>query len=51
MRNYTQGELGKDRSFYFRGPQQKLNLRAHNLMVFVQIAEGLDDETWLYHLK
>jgi hypothetical protein len=20
-------------------------------MVFVQIAEGVDDETWLYHLK
>jgi len=51
MRNYAHGELGKDRSFYFRGPEQKLNLRAHNLMAFLQIAEGLDDETWLYHLN
>ncbi len=29
----------------------KLNLRAHNLHMFIQIAEGLDDETWLYHLR
>jgi hydroxymethylpyrimidine pyrophosphatase-like HAD family hydrolase len=51
MRNYAYGELGEDRSFYFRGPQQKLNLRAQNLMLFLQIADGIDDETWLYHLK
>jgi phosphoglycolate phosphatase (TIGR01487 family) len=51
MRNYARGELGEDRSFYFRGPEQKLNLRAHNLTLFVQLAEGVDDETWLYHLK
>jgi hypothetical protein len=49
-RNYAYGELGEDRSFYFRGPQQKLNLRAQNLATFLQLAEGLDDETWLYHL-
>lgn len=50
-RNYTHGELGKDNSFYFRGPQEKLNLRAQNLTMFFQLAEGVDDETWLYHLK
>ncbi len=50
-RNYAYGELSEDRSFYFRGPQNKLNLRAQNLATFVQLAEGLDDETWLYHLN
>jgi hypothetical protein len=49
-RNYAYGELSKDQSFYFRGPEQKLNLRAHNLTTFVQLAEGVDDETWRYHL-
>ncbi len=49
-RKYAEGELGEDRSFYFTGPH-KLHLRAQNLSIFVQIAEGLDDETWLYHLQ
>ena len=30
--------------------QKKLNLRAQNLMVFIQLAEGVDDATWLHHL-
>ncbi|MCB9775376.1 MAG: HAD hydrolase family protein [Nitrospiraceae bacterium] len=50
-RKYAEGELGPDRSFYFQGPEGKLNLRAQNLMVFLQLAEGLDPETWMYHLK
>lgn len=50
LRKYVQGELGPDKSFYFRGPQNKLNLRAQNLLLFIQCAEGVDDETWLYHL-
>jgi hydroxymethylpyrimidine pyrophosphatase-like HAD family hydrolase len=50
-RKYAEGELGPDRSFYFRGPEGKLNLRAQNLMLFSQIAEGVDDETWLHHLR
>jgi hypothetical protein len=45
------GELGAERSFVFRGPQGKLNLRAANLEMFVQLAEGLDEATWLYHLR
>src|SRR5690606_2097132 len=35
-RKYAEGELPPDRSFYFRGPGQKLNLRAQNLMLFTQ---------------
>jgi len=49
-RKYAEGELPEDRSFYFRGPQQKLNLRASNLMTFVQLGDGVDDETWDFHL-
>jgi hypothetical protein len=28
-----------------------LNLRAHNLILFLELAEGVDDETWLHHLR
>jgi hydroxymethylpyrimidine pyrophosphatase-like HAD family hydrolase len=50
-RKYAEGELGEDRSFYFRGPHAALNLRAQNLTTFLQLAEGVDDDTWLYHLR
>jgi hypothetical protein len=50
-RKYAEGELGQDRSFYFRGPEGRLNLRAQNLELFSQMAEGVDDDTWLYHLR
>jgi hypothetical protein len=50
-RKYAEGELPPDRSFYFRGPEGRLKLRAQNLLVFLQMAEGVDDETWLYHLR
>ena len=49
-RKYAEGELGADKSFYFRGPKNALNLRAQNLRLFLQIADGVDDETWLHHL-
>jgi HAD superfamily hydrolase (TIGR01484 family) len=50
-RKYAAGELGEDKSFYFRGPEGKLNLRGQNLQMFIQLAKGVDDETWLYHLR
>jgi hypothetical protein len=50
-RKYAEGELPPDRSFYFRGPQHKLKLRAYNLILFLQMAEGVDEETWTHHLK
>jgi len=50
-RKYAEGELPPDRSFYFRGPADKLNLRAQNLLMFLQIADGVDDETWAFHMK
>ncbi len=50
-RKYAEGELPPDRSFYFKGPGGRLNLRAQNLILFMQIAEGVDDATWSYHLE
>jgi len=50
-RKYAEGELPPELSFYFHGPENKLNLRAQNLTMFLQTAEGLDDATWLFHLK
>jgi hypothetical protein len=49
-RKYAEGDLGPDRSFRFRGADGKLNLRAQNLVVFLQMAEGVDDASWLFHL-
>ena len=51
MRKYALGELPPDRSFYFRDPEGRLNLRAQNLQVFLQLAEGVDAETWMHHLR
>jgi len=50
-RKYAAGELGEDKSFYFRGSDGKLNLRAQNLKTFTQIAEGVDEDTWAHHLR
>jgi len=49
LRKYAQGSLGDDRSFYFRGPAGKLNLRAGNLVNFLDLADGVDAATWLFH--
>ena len=50
-RKYAEGELPPDRSFYFKGPTGQLNLRAQNLILFMQIAEGVDEATWRHHLR
>jgi hypothetical protein len=50
-RKYADGELEPERIFYYRGPEGKLNLRAHNLTTFLQLASGVDDDTWLFHLR
>ena len=51
QRKYAVGELGPDKSFYFRGPSGALNLKAHNLALFLQMADGIDPETWRFHLE
>lgn len=50
-RKYAEGELPSDRSFWFRGPHGRLNLQAQNLELFMQIGDGVDDETWLHHQR
>lgn len=51
IRKYAEGELPPERSFYFRGPEGRLNLRAQNLILFMQLADGVDDATWTFHLQ
>ena len=41
----------RHRSFFFRGPGNRQNIRAQNLALFTQIADGVDDETWMHHLR
>lgn len=50
-RKYAAGTMSKDKSFYFTGPEERLNLRARNLHTFVELARGVDDDTWLHHLR
>jgi hydroxymethylpyrimidine pyrophosphatase-like HAD family hydrolase len=49
-RKYVEGNLGRH-SFHFRGPDKKLNLKASNLMLFLLLADGVDDDTWNFHLR
>jgi hypothetical protein len=48
---YAAGNVGKERSFYFRGPHKALNVSASNLYVFLDVAYGMDDATWEHHLR
>jgi hypothetical protein len=47
---YAEGEFDEESSFYFTGPDKRLKLRAHNLQMFLRLLEGIDDDTWIYHL-
>jgi HAD superfamily hydrolase (TIGR01484 family) len=51
VRKYAQGQLAEEDSFYFEGPERKLRLRAENLMRFIEIGTGVDDDTWMHHLR
>ena len=48
---YLEGDMDPEHRFYFRGPKGELNLAAQNLRIFMQLGEGVDDETWLFHLR
>jgi len=48
-KKYAQGDMSYN-SFIFTGPENKMQLKANNLMLFVHISEGIDAETWLFHL-
>jgi len=49
-KKYAQGDMG-DNSFIFTGREQQLHLRANNLIFFKHIAEGIDADTWSFHLQ
>lgn len=49
-RKYAEGNM-RYHSFFFRGPGERHNLKAQNLAIFSQLAEGIDEETWLFHLR
>jgi hydroxymethylpyrimidine pyrophosphatase-like HAD family hydrolase len=49
-RMYAQGDL-QDKGFVFRGRDGKLNLAAQNLENYVRIGRGVDDDTWVFHLR
>jgi hydroxymethylpyrimidine pyrophosphatase-like HAD family hydrolase len=49
-RKYAEGNM-RYRSFYFRGPGNRHNLKAQNLVIFAQMADGIDEDTWLFHLR
>ncbi|HEY2727164.1 MAG TPA: haloacid dehalogenase, partial [Parafilimonas sp.] len=50
IKKYASGNMNEN-SFYFTGAENKLGLKAYNVMVFTELAKGIDDETWMYHLK
>jgi HAD superfamily hydrolase (TIGR01484 family) len=50
VRKYMNGVMDPKKSFYFRGPEGGSNLRAYNLETFLQLLDGVDERTWLYHL-
>ena len=49
VRKYAEGDVPE--RFVFTGPERRLRLEVQNLTLFVQIAGGVDDETWLFHLR
>jgi hydroxymethylpyrimidine pyrophosphatase-like HAD family hydrolase/energy-coupling factor transporter ATP-binding protein EcfA2 len=48
---YAVGDVGEWHSFYFRGPHNRMNLRAKNVCEFVHISTQLDDDIWEHHLR
>jgi len=51
VKKYATGRLPPERAFRFRGPTGALDLVAHNLETFTMLARGVDDATWLHHLR
>src|SRR5262249_59937406 len=49
-RKYAEGELGPDLSFYFRGPEGKLNLRAQNLPTSLHLPNAVTTKPGHHHL-
>ena len=50
LRKYAHGDV-QEKAFRFRGRDGRLDLRAQNLELFLQLAEGVDEDTWRFHLE
>jgi len=50
LRKYAHGDV-QEKAFRFRGRDGRLDLRAQNLELFLQLAEGVDEDTWAFHLE
>jgi hypothetical protein len=50
-RQVCRSDVGEWQSFYFRGQGNAINVRAQNLMQFLQIAEQVEDAVWESHLR
>lgn len=47
---YATGDVGRERSFYFRGPDNRYLVAARNLFEFITVARQLPPEVWSHHL-
>jgi hypothetical protein len=47
---YATGDVGRERSFYFRGRNNKFLVPARNLFEFLAVGGRLPPEVWAYHL-
>jgi len=50
LRKYAHGDV-QEKAFRFRGRDGRLDLRAQNLELFLQLADGVDEDTWRFHLE
>ena len=50
VRKYAEGNL-RWNTLLFPRPKVRHNLKAQNLALFCQIAEGVDNQTWMFHLR
>jgi len=47
---YATGDVGDQRSFYFRGPDNRVCVQARNLFEFLSKGDAVADEVWTHHL-
>ena len=50
-RKYAEGDMGPERSFYFRGPDGATSLQAGSVAAFLELASSVSDESWMFHLE
>lgn len=48
---YATGDVGRERSFYFRGADNQICVQARNLFEFLSKGSEVADEIWSHHLE